>query len=1303
MNKKTVSLILTVMAVIIAAVMIFVACNDGEDIPTKYTVSFGGDGVNIPSQQVESGKTAVSPSNPTNVGFDFGGWYIEGTSPDNIFSFDTPITSDIKLIAIWTVSDILGSKTNPYIIKTADDLLDFADRLNSLDEEEDANYYKAYFRLDADIDMSEYNWIAACQPTVLTNDSGESITVNGFMGNFDGNGHKISNLSINKMLRTGLSNVGFFGATYMANIHDLTLENVYYEVESNGNVDTVGAYLGVVAGYAELTTFTNVKVSGTLETRVLSNNPVYMGGIAGELTMGQGNSYMVYAENCHADVTNVIGKYDDGDQSVLINGTLGGLFGAVYNISGSAVAIINSSSMGALEGGQWVGGIVGNITGGYISIINCASHTRCTGKNTEASYVGGLVGFCANDILIMDSYATGAIKSTKATGTNYKSYAGGIIGYAVEDDYEWYLTYGVAVVNCYYSGNIREYDVLSTLGTKADKELFTKDWAVETLNWQDSVWNFDENNNAVPTDVRAVDLADSFTISYVSNGQVVTSDDRVPSETEIYSLVRFIDDLPHDKENGILFYGWELAPHIDYRFYMPIIKDITMTARWQDVNDIAGIYTGTGTLHETVDAGVLVLNKDGSMQWINTSTVSGDFVYDGEHIIMNIYSNVGETCGTLKNGTLEFLVDAGMSGQVTYTFTKSDLRYFGEYYSENGDLITFSSNNQVSFQSADVNNGNYMSGTFTEDGDTLTVTGKQLSNYYESMTITINADMTITVNFVGINGTSSINTVFSKMGMIDYTGEAFIGTYNLIYSSASDFIYATSYLLVLNADGTAEYISEYSTTRATYFAFNDGKIIKMQLEGNMCTFAYDEEKDILYGIVDRGTSSKRYCVLTPQYKGTLKAFYVDGSYDTVLFATDEERYFVSNKEYMPDAEVIGSLANGSRVSINGVDYRVVYNDNGRVYGWDLISIGDEEGVYTYNGKSVELDGIGNVIGGGKYWIFDNTTILVMFEDDSLLGFDFLQAQNDGNVITEKAQDGYQGVWYCDREIDDDNDDSTPKVLFKKYYKVVLSGYGNATVFYYHLDSGTYRFNWSGWGTYSCTSTGISATFNQYQQADVMFFYDNDMMYSKNFGYMGESFFYSGDYTGSLELPVFDASNAGSYTGVMTNGTAVIFNLKEDLTGSYRGLPFSALFDGEKTVFFEINGTMYYFDIETKVLTYGDENIALTLNGEVSEVVPAGLAGTWSGTWTGYNASGASAIVIETNGTITFCSLAFENVVWDPQTNTLTCDAQLNGDVWTLTLTWDIANDTLSAENTFVYDGETTMREASALTKTSSGN
>ena len=60
----------------------------------KYTVTFS-DGV--ASQEVEYGKTATAPTNPTKEGYEFVAWQKDGVN----FAFDTPITSDIQLVSSW--------------------------------------------------------------------------------------------------------------------------------------------------------------------------------------------------------------------------------------------------------------------------------------------------------------------------------------------------------------------------------------------------------------------------------------------------------------------------------------------------------------------------------------------------------------------------------------------------------------------------------------------------------------------------------------------------------------------------------------------------------------------------------------------------------------------------------------------------------------------------------------------------------------------------------------------------------------------------------------------------------------------------------------------------------------------------------------------------------------------------------------------------------------------------------------------------------------------------------------------------
>ncbi|MFB7142190.1 family 20 glycosylhydrolase [Gottfriedia sp. NPDC056225] len=72
---------------------------EAQQLPCK--VNFDSqDGSSVDSQFVPVGQTAVQPSNPTKVGYVFGGWALNGSPYD----FSKPVTSDMTLMAIWYVS-----------------------------------------------------------------------------------------------------------------------------------------------------------------------------------------------------------------------------------------------------------------------------------------------------------------------------------------------------------------------------------------------------------------------------------------------------------------------------------------------------------------------------------------------------------------------------------------------------------------------------------------------------------------------------------------------------------------------------------------------------------------------------------------------------------------------------------------------------------------------------------------------------------------------------------------------------------------------------------------------------------------------------------------------------------------------------------------------------------------------------------------------------------------------------------------------------------------------------------------------
>jgi len=98
--------------------------NPPTPTPLYYVVSFdaNGHGVAPYAQMVESGKTAARPTDPSERGWRFDGWYTEAACI-NPFSFSSPIYSSLTLYAKWTwvggtyggFSPKTGDLANPYL------------------------------------------------------------------------------------------------------------------------------------------------------------------------------------------------------------------------------------------------------------------------------------------------------------------------------------------------------------------------------------------------------------------------------------------------------------------------------------------------------------------------------------------------------------------------------------------------------------------------------------------------------------------------------------------------------------------------------------------------------------------------------------------------------------------------------------------------------------------------------------------------------------------------------------------------------------------------------------------------------------------------------------------------------------------------------------------------------------------------------------------------------------------------------------------------------------------------------------
>lgn len=1143
MKNKRIALSILAIALVACIACVAVACNEKGNDPKTYTVTFSGESVSgISAQTVEEGACAQRPQDPQRDGYEFKGWAEEGQS--TLFDFATPITKNTALVAVWeeVKKNELGSKNNPYLIATADDLADFADKVNHPEEDDNEKYAKSFFKLVADIDMEGIPYVSAGQLVTLNEGEENERMVYGFSGSFDGNGHTISNLTIKRNLRSGMSYVGLFGYCHRATITNLTLDNVSYAVVSGADQSSIGAYVGGIAGY----TFT-----------------------------------------------------DD--------------------------------------------------------------------------------------------------------------YSGG------------YYDAGTVIENCFYKLSPSTTDKTNAAGTKAEEgATFDAEWIAQNVKWDMSEWTL-EGGIAIPKTNTAI--SGTHTVSLVKGDTIIKEEVRQFNASS-FAIVGKLEALSNEGNN--LFFDWEFESGARYRYYVPVVKDMTFKARFGDSSKVTHVYTGKGEYHGQVDGGVLYLAPDGTLKLVNGNAIGGKYTYDGNSILLlTFYNNYGDVSGTLtEDGSIKLVFDYGMSGQVEYTYTKSDLKVFGEYYNEDGDVLTFS-DGKISYQSESLKNKygivKSYSGTYTIDGNDITIESKWLADYFTSMSATVNEDMTLTVNFVGKNGVAGYTNAIFAQPTANYKGQPFVGTYYTPYVATTDsdkIAYAQNYEIEFREDGVVAYRSLYSETLGTYAMFKNNTLARISLEGRIGTLYFDAEKGLFYGDLHR-SDSQRDALVLPASDGNVRSYLIAGDINNVVYVNDAGAYYMKDGQLQDSTQIVApnNFANGDRVTIGGVDYRVVYtkysNENASYKSqYILYAIGAEEGTYTYGDKTFTLDGIGGITGAKEtysaYEVYGDLVVAV-FDDFSIVGFDFKAAKAANGVVTLAKADGYGGVYYQGGNINvqDKNGNVIGKEYIEKYYLLMVDGYGHSRVLYYSADNKEYRPNWSsenhnGWAQYTVTATGVHVEYNSSQVYDFVFYYDNNLLFVKcTTGVLKETTYPKVGYTGTTELPKLPASAVGSYTGTESDGTAVVLNLKQDLTGTYKGNPFVAVYDGVKNVSFTISSIKYLFDVTTNTISYGSENVSLTRVGDVTEVIPEAICGTWSGTWRSNATSGTENnidLTIESDGTFVFNKDVRGIANYDAVTNTVTVSCTYNEKPYVFTLKYNADTKSFGGRYETEYDGNMYYYECDSLTK-----
>jgi len=90
---------------IVMLAFFFIICDNNNNGSTTYSVTFNSnDGSNVQTiTGIISGTTITLPENPTKLGNNFSGWFIDNETFQNEFNSSTVITSNLTVYAKWSV------------------------------------------------------------------------------------------------------------------------------------------------------------------------------------------------------------------------------------------------------------------------------------------------------------------------------------------------------------------------------------------------------------------------------------------------------------------------------------------------------------------------------------------------------------------------------------------------------------------------------------------------------------------------------------------------------------------------------------------------------------------------------------------------------------------------------------------------------------------------------------------------------------------------------------------------------------------------------------------------------------------------------------------------------------------------------------------------------------------------------------------------------------------------------------------------------------------------------------------------
>ena len=346
--------------------------------------------------------------------------------------------------SVLSVSTSTEKIDDPYTISSIEDLLNIKNNLSGS------------YKLVNDIDLNNTEWESI----------GNSKTP--FTGIFDGNGHTIKNLKIDKASNKYL---GLFGVTNNATIKNINIENI-----SINGTECIGALIGQAKGSIKIE---NCKIFGICNINGKSD----LGGLVGYVSDGgtiTGSSANViitdsYLGSGHigglAGTLNntILSKCSSTGDIISRDSYIGGLVGYA---DGSKIS--ECYAIGNVKGSGYVGGLAGRFSS-HDGIDNCYSLVNVVSDSLDL--VGGFIGYANTDV--KNCYSTGSVSTTKVTNV------GGFVG-GKGNTFE--------IINCYYDGVAAKYIPQNKLDTSKLTYSMLKP---ETFRgWDfDNIWCIDQNKS----------------------------------------------------------------------------------------------------------------------------------------------------------------------------------------------------------------------------------------------------------------------------------------------------------------------------------------------------------------------------------------------------------------------------------------------------------------------------------------------------------------------------------------------------------------------------------------------------------------------------------------------------------------------------------------------------------------------------------------------------------------------------------------------------------------------------------------